>query len=408
MKNKKCYPFKLYVFLFLIVINSCIEPIKVELSPGDMKSMLVVEGKVTDEPGSFQVRLTKSAPVNTYITNYSFEPIIDAEIYISDDKGDRFQLCPTADGWYETDDKYLKGVPGNTYILHITTADGMLYESTPQVMAEAPPIDSLFYEEKQQTVIKENVVSKENWLTLFLDTHTSGTGVQYFKWEFEETWEFNMPEYIEVVKHVFYEPCRCNIDSVFTKLVYIPSDQLHCWITEPSKSILIKSTASIFTGEVKGMPLISIGPEDDRLGIRYSILVKQFILNKEIYNYLNRLKDLNETNGGMYDKMPAPLFGNIQATSENKKAMGYFFASAVKTKRIFINNRDIHLVTGHSPYSECSRTWEYAEGIHFETGNYFYGIIAPPDRDEGEYVFSRSEYCSDCRERGTDIKPDFW
>lgn len=388
-------------FLIILVLYSCVEPFKPELDNKDTVHLLVVEGKVTDETGPFKVRLSRSGPVYTYQTSNSFQPVSDADVHISDDKGNDFQLHPVDDGWYETEDKNLIGVPGNTYTLHITDKEGGQYESTPELMLDVPPIDNVFYEVEQRTHIEGEAVSQEDWLDILLNTQSTGEGIQYFKWEFEETWEFNMPEYVRIIKHVGIE--QKIIDSAYLVLLEIASEKLHCWCSEASKSILVKSTADNLSGEIKRFPLASIGPGDDRLSIKYSILAKQYALNKELYVFFRKLEGLNETNGGIYDKIPTPLYGNIQSASGNKKALGYFFASAIKTKRIFIDGREVHVETGYNAYSGCG--WEYPPLM----GDYFfYGKIVEGNADIGADVWSKNKYCTDCRERGTNIKPDFW
>ena len=395
----------IFILIFLLSLifafYSCIEPFKPELDNKDTASLLAVEGQVTDETGPFKVRLTKSGPVYTYQDIYKIDPVSDANVHISDDKENDFQLYPVENGWYETEDKNLKGVPGNTYTLHITDKDGSQYESTPELLLDVSDIDSVFYEEEQRTRIEGETVSLESWLNILLNTRASGNGIHYFKWEFEETWEFKMPEYVRITKHIRIE--GIIIDSAYMVLLEIAPEKLHCWVSEASKSILIKSTASNLSGEIKRYPLTSIGPGDDRLSTRYSILVKQFALDKELYDFFKKLEDVNETNGGMYDKIPAPVFGNIMCCSGNKKALGYFFASGVKTKRIFIDNLDVHVERGYSAYSGCG--WEYPQLIG---DYYFYGKIVDGNADVGTDVWSRNKYCTDCRERGTDVKPDFW
>jgi len=394
-----------------LLLNSCIDPFKPDLAKNDLESQLVVEGTITDEPGPFKVRLTKSGSI--YPIQYSDkvvynpEPVSGADVHITDDKGNDFHLYQGVNGWYETIDTCLQGVPGNTYTLQITDADGNRFESTPELMMEVPPIESLFFEEKQRISIKRDEVSQELWLDILLNTRMPADGIHYLKWEFEETWEFKMPEYIRVDKRFSDSPTcigRAGESIPIMTWVTIPPEQFHCWGSEASKSILVKSTVDNLTGEIKSFPLISIGPEDDRLSIRYSILVKQYSLNKELYDFFKKLENLNETNGGMYDKMPSPLYGNIQSLSGDKKVLGFFLVSTVKTKRIFIDNRDVHVKTGHNAYFSCG--WVAPPLCMFPY--YYYGKIVDNGTYIGTNVWSTEKFCTDCRERGKSVKPDFW
>jgi hypothetical protein len=394
------------LLISIFIFSSCIEQFKPELNTSDQKSQLVVEGTITDQPGPFKVRLTKSSSVYAEQDIIRFDPVTGATVHITDDKGNDFQLYQGVKGWYQTADSCLQGVPGNTYTLHVTDEDGNKYESTPELMLEVPPIESLFFEEKQRTHIEGETVTQEAWLDILLNTYEPAGEIHYSRWDFEETWEFNMPQYIPVVRHTGEPPCILEKigDTEFMTWVGVPAEQSHCWTTETSKSILVNSTAVDKTGRIVNYPIKYIGPDDDRISIRYSILVKQYELNKELYYYFKRLESLNETNGGMFDKLPSPLYGNIKSVSGSNKPLGYFLVSGIKMKRIFIDNSDTHIKTGHSAYSSCG--WSLPPLCVLKY--FYYGKIIDGYRDVGYDVWSTSNYCTDCRVRGTSVRPDFW
>ncbi len=403
------YRFKLIfcMFLWLGLINQgCVEPYMPDINKNDLVPQLVVEGQLTDETGPFKVRLTRSVSVYTFEKTNIVEPVTDADVRIFDDKGNAYHLNAVASGWYETDDKELKGVPGYSYTLQITDYDGTVYESTSELMPEVPAIDSVFYEGEERTSEVEGTVYKENWVNILLNSHSSPGMPDYFKWDFTETWEFEMPENIDVA--VRGPGTECIVISggfvMMKASVTIPPEQFHCWASETSRSILVKSTADNLPGKITRFPLTSIGPDDDRFSIRYSILVRQYALNKDLYIYFKNLKNLNETNGGIYDKLPAPVYGNIVTDTKDKKALGYFFASGVKTKRIFIDPSQVNIKTGHKAYSGCGYMMPPLCVLPYIK----YGKITVGEMYVGNDVWSANKYCGDCRERGSDKKPDFW
>jgi hypothetical protein len=407
MKNKSLLYIILSVIYSSFVFLSCIDTFSPELSKSDLEPQLVIEGTITDEPGPFRVRLTKSGSVYTAQNVFRIEPVSGAAVHISDDEGHDFHLFQVTDGWYETLDTCLLGVSGVTYTLHVTDENGTEYESTPECMAAVPPIDSLFFEAKQITHIEGETVTREEWLDIFLNTHTPVDEIYYLKWRFDETWEFKMPEYIRVGNlggDSRYCISQTTGAASFNTWVSIVPEQLHCWTTESSKAILIKSSSSSSDGEINRFPVTSIGPEDDRISIRYSILVKQYSLGEDLFDYFKILESLNETNGGIYDKIPSPVYGNIQTLSGDKKALGYFLVSAVSKKRLFIDPDEVNLKTGHKAYSACG--WVYPPICFLP--HFFYGTIIDGDVDLGAYVWSTDNFCTDCRKRGTSVKPDFW
>ena len=394
---------KLYRYISLIAIgsllllfNRCVEPFIPVLDDNDAVNLLVVEGLITNETGAFGVSLTSTVPVYNNDPNIidDYQPVTGAEVQIIDDRGNTYLLVENRAGWYETENKDLKGIPGYTYTLLINTIVGKQYESLPVLMKEVPDIDTVHFEELSHTYFDQETPYDENRLNILLDTRTLGDEIAYFKWNFEETWEFEMPGYV-LVGHGTGPgappPSMESIDMEFEKK--------HCWVSEASSSILIKSTIDSPTNEIKNFVLQSLGPPDDRLNIKYSILVKQYVINRDLYNFFNLLRESNKETGGIYEKTPAQIIGNIQCCNGDEEALGYFMASAVKTKRIFISP-DEHEVVNGTAYDNCGWTTDKPRYQPV----YLYGTYG----NEDTQVWSINKYCTDCRLRGTSIQPDFW
>jgi hypothetical protein len=383
------------LFCVAFIICSCIEPFRPELNNRDTVNQLVVEGMITDEKGPFKIRITKSGPVDKL---YSPEPITGADVMIYDNKGNSWQLTDNQNGWYETEDKDLKGIPGNIYTLKITDGEGNSFESTPELMQEVPDIDSVYCEEVTHPRFDNGVTVEENWLNILLDTHDPSGSTKYWFWRFEETWEIRMLNYVHVL-----HGSRDSPDKYYSKeYVNIDPEKEVCWVTMPSASVLVKSTANSMESSIKGYLIQPLGPGQDKLYIRYSILIKQYSLSRELYHYWDELKKLNEDAGGIYNTLPAPVYGNIQSVEGSKKVLGYFSASSVKTKRIFIKSNE-HQINTVSPYENClyltdPNPYIYYRWVYFTT-------IA--NTDIKLWVYDDA-FCTDCRAYGTNVKPDFW
>jgi hypothetical protein len=376
----------------VILFIGCVEPFRPPLEVRDTGRLLVVEGLITDETGPFRVSLTSSIPVyeNTVVSYYP--PVSGAEVQIVDDKGNVYLLFEKEAGWYETEDKHIQGIPGNIYVLMITTPDGWQYESSPVLMRETPEIDRVYYKEIKRMQFDLETPYEENWLNILVDTRAEEAGIDYFKWDFEETWEFEMPTYVEVSHGPEGPPP--SMESIDVEW-----ERKHCWASAPSSSILVTSTANALDNEIEGFILQSIGPPDDRLNIRYSILVKQYVIDRNLYNFFKRIRESNEETGGIYEKPPAEIFGNIQCCNGVTEALGYFMASAVKTKRIFINPAE-HGVAKGTAYGNCG--WTDSPPV------YHSGLLYGTYKGGTTNVWSDNRYCTDCRLRGTNFKPDFW
>jgi len=393
----------------LVLVYSCVTSYQPDIPASDTR-ILVVEGQITDEVGPFRVKLSNTFDVDA-MQQYG-EPVSTANVQIFDDQGNLYQLNYISEGWYETEDTLLQGVPGNTYTLNITTDDGTQYESTPVLMQEVPSIDSVYFEEVTKTRFENGEAIDENWLDIFVDAHDPSGQTNYWKWDFEETWEVDTPK--DSV-HININPEDGPSYTIAVNLEFEKGNvqrgwdnkKERCWVTKPSASILIESTNSQSVDEILHYAINSIAPDIDKLHIKYSILVKQYALSKEMYNYWQKLKEFNEETGGMYDRIPQQVFANIVCCDGQSKALGYFWVSAVKTKRIFISSHDIQVKTKNA-YDECGYFYPDKSKIL-----YYFGTVTEVSNPKYksfiglEYWFG-SEWCVDCRVYGTNKKPDFW
>lgn len=380
----------------VLLLNGCVETFDPVLDDSEVLDLLVVEGLISNDTGAFGVSLTSSVPVYNKDPNTVsvYPPVSGAEVQIMDDHGNTYLLREEKAGWYETEEKDLKGVPGYSYTLLITTREGSHYESSWVLMQEAPEIEGLSYEKVTYTYFDQDTPYEENWINILLDTRALEDELSYFKWEFEETWEFQMPTYISVAHGTGQSSPPPSIHTVD-----IEDIKKHCWVSASSQSILVKSTIDSPTNEISDFVIQSLGPPEDKLNIKYSILVKQYVLNRELYDFFRIVREANEETGGIYEKTPAKIIGNINCCDGSEQALGYFMASAVKTKRIFIDASE-HSVDKGTAYGGCGWTTEIPRYLDV----FLYGTY----NNGGTRVWSTNKYCTDCRIRGTSEKPDFW
>ena len=172
-----------------------------------------------------------------------------------------------------------------------------------------------------------------------------------------------------------------------------------CWVSKPSASIMIETGKDDPENKVSNFLLTSIGQGSDKLHVKYSILVKQYALTEEMYKYFKVLKDANEKTGGIYDRIPAQIFGNIDCCNHMGKALGYFAASSVQTKRIFVTPNE-HTMSTKSPYDGCIYVTQYNPRVAV----FIYGHAA----SNGRTIYTQDIYCSDCRTYGSGVQPAFW
>lgn len=398
---------RVVLIVVIILATSCIYKFTPDLDGFNPSQLIVVEGQITDKVGPFRVKITTTYEINN-LQRYA-PPMYGAEVIIFDDQGNQFQLFHTLDGWYETEDKQLKGVVGNTYTLSITTENGVQYESSPVVMPDIPEISNLYWEVEEYLSFEGESPTMEKRLDIFVDAKDVDGGTEYWKWDFEETWDVRTPKDSVPIKNIYGEFLFfADVEFVWgNQHKGWDNNKERCWVEIPSREILIQSTNENHNNEIIKFSVKSIAENEDRLHIRYSILVRQTALSKKMYRFWERLKEVNEESGNMYDKVPSQVFGNIHCCDGDQEALGYFTASAEKTKRIYIDDLIPSVFKTKDAYDRCGFTLP-TRGTNIYLGH----IVSVSDTNYtsniGIRAVSQEPWCPDCRMYGWNEMPDFW
>lgn len=97
---------RIFAFLFFIAAASCIDPYVPNLK--NYKSLLVVEGVITNENNSYKIKLCRT----TIKENSDPEKITDATVDITDGDGRKTDLQNCGNGYYKTDSTSFTGIIG--------------------------------------------------------------------------------------------------------------------------------------------------------------------------------------------------------------------------------------------------------------------------------------------------------
>lgn len=294
----------LIICLFLII--GCVEDFDLKLKNAEPR--VVVEGLVTNQPGPYYVRLTKSTPGGlTSDANISHDhtdnatPIEDAIVIISDDFNQIDTLKPykfdNLDGNYILDSfnqgfyktTRLIGIPGHTYNLKIL-AEGKEYQAS-SYMPPVPEIDSLGYSLK-----KSEILGKSDYYVPLL----------YFK-EPQDTVNYYLIQLSKDIYSRIYASAQLWQFSIL-------SDEL----LNPYVDGLNVSRGATPRG-INNYPVYTEGD---------SIYVALSSLTKEAYNYYKDLLDQFKNDGGAYKPTPASPSTNI-----SNGGLGLFSASSGSEKR---------------------------------------------------------------------------
>jgi hypothetical protein len=279
--------------------------------------------------------------------------------------------------------------PQLQYRLRIETAKGETYLSDFAPFKTTPPIDSISWSNGPDGVV------------IYANTHDPANATRYYQWNWDQIYEYSSAEYSE------YEFYPSN-GGVFIRP---DSDQInHCWKTSSSTSILVSTSTKLAQDVISLYPIKMIPPNDIQISILYSILVRQYALTEDGYNFLTLMQKNTESLGSIFDAQPSQITGNIHSlTHPTEQVIGWVSAGTVTNQRIYISRTLV-------PSS-------YVFACEFKD------TLLPADTDlrknfslqfvpvYGDFFAARllgyySNYasCVDCRllERGTNKRPSWW
>ncbi len=360
------------LFSLMLIADSCVT----EYLPviNEQKELLVVEGLITDQPGADTIKLSKSLPFGK---KSEASPVTGCSVSISNDLGNTSVCKEVYVGIYITDSSTFKGEIGRTYTLQIRTVNGENYESIPMEMKPVPPIDSVYYE---KTVIKERegFYHGIDGCQIYLDTYDPSDNCKFYRWDYSEVWEFRLPYFVA---------------------------NRTCWISESSDIINIKSTAAFDEARIIQQPVTFITNITDRLKRKYSILVNQYSLNEDEFIYWEKIQNLTDNAGGLYDIIPSSIPSNMMSVENpSEKVLGYFSVSAKSFRRIFIKDDFEGII---DMYNNCITGTVFTptpEGL----GVSVWILEDHLDHAVPFWIVTDKKGCADCTVRGSNKKPPFW
>ena len=204
-------------------------------------------------------------------------------------------------------------------------------------------------------------------LKIYVNTHDPQNNTRYYKWDYEETWEFHSA-YLSILDY-FKDPSTNQVIGVTFRdpFAHLADTAIYkCWQSNISRNINI-GTSEKLNADIIYLPLLSIEPASKKLSVRYSIIVRQFALSHEAYLFYEKIKKNTEQLGSIFDPQPSELQGNIHCITDPKETVvGFVDVSEEKDLRIFISNDEVpgwnytnnceQIIIGNDPDS-ISITW---------------------------------------------------
>ncbi|MDB5145125.1 MAG: hypothetical protein JWQ66_3838 [Mucilaginibacter sp.] len=400
------------LILLTAIIAGCRKPYNpVVLSTGT--GYLVVEGVINSGSDSTFIKLSRTV---TLSGKTSASPELSALVTVEGDQNTSYPLKETGDGNYSCAGLNLNS--SHKYRLDIKTSNGKQYLSDYVEVVNSPPIDSVHYD-TQGSIAGPG-------LNIYADTHDATNQIRYFRWDYQETW---------IIHPAFESVYKSNGDTVLARDMV--NDNIYtCWLSDTSSSIVLGSTAKLARSVITNNIITAIASTSEKLGDKYSIIVKQYALTPDAYNFFVNLKKNTEQLGSIFDAQPSEISGNIHSVSNpSEPVIGYVSVGSTSSQRVFIKKGDLSEPWVFTPfYSDCVIAKDDAhqlpccyyaipignqlvnqvdEFINFDKDGGYSNPLIPltpipnPGGPPLGYTATTLE-CADCTIRGSNKMPAFW
>jgi hypothetical protein len=378
-----------------MMIVSCKKPYNPPAisAPG---SYLVVEGVINSGPDSTIIKLSRTVNLSSTIT---LNPVSGAVLTVESAQNAIYPLIETTNGNYVSPGLNLDNT--QQYHLRIKTSDGKVFLSDFEAVNITPPIDSIGF------------MVQGNGIQLYVNTHDPSNNTKYYRWDYQETWQFHA-EY----ESIYVTNGTAIVPRTYAQMIYT------CFAGDKSSDIILGSSAKLTQDVIYQNPITQVTSTSEKLETKYSILVNQYALTGDAYNFWVNLKKNTEQLGSIFDAQPSNINGNIHCiTNPSEPVIGYISVSTIQHKRVFIANAQLPSAWSPVYPDQCELDSDlYARKIPGDpmpvnqvamnlipigssaipvAAIYFDSFFVIG------FIASDSE-CVDCTIRGTQTQPSFW
>jgi len=375
------------ILLCVALVSGCREPFEPDIKAADL-TVLVVEGYLDTEGLPSQLKLSYTR--NIQLDDFSLPSYPSAEVYLESASGMDYPLTDLGGGVYE----FAYDIPENDdYTLRIIANDGKTYTSELIKPILTPEIIDVGFEKN------------ENGVEVYLTTK-GDQNADDFLWTYEETYAFR-PKISSSYRY----------DSEQEDVVIRSLDERTnlCYRGEVSSDLILETSSRFEDQFVFRQSITQIPQNDERLSVRYSILISQKALDKKASEFWEILRKNTNDLGSIFSPLPSNIRGNIKNDQDpTLPVVGYVSLGTVKQERYFIDVSEVVPWRAEVPeyygcYIEPDTVLMEKYGQAFASGSFVPVVPIIPEGAFNPIGFQGAERrCTDCTLRGTNVKPDFW
>lgn len=315
----------------------------------EQKDTLVFHGLITDQAKAHFVKITRS---NSYDDDKKYIEETGYKVYIEDEYGNKIPLSEDEPGYYKSD-SLVKGIIGLEYRMVAESPEGKIYLSEWEKLSVAAPIDSIYAgpDLEMSLVFEKGTGYREKFLpgVNILNNLNKKDHSLFYRYEYDIVYQAMnkygydgafliytaRPEssmsfpYSSTLNGNLY-----NQDEIIANIVcFLPFERVLKRVVIPEREF-----------DSYGRPKY----EDHELFVMprgYLIQVEQYSLSQKGLQFWDAVYKQGNASGEVFDPVETQIIGNIANENDSTELVfGYFGASAVTTKAVYIKHEGQDLI----------------------------------------------------------------
>ncbi len=332
-----------FLVVLVILIDSCVD--RIEYNAADAATQLVVDGSITDAPGPYTIKLTRTRRVLDFT---GAKTVSASKVVISDNAGNSEVLTEIYEGTFQTSPTGIRGVMGREYTLRVETRDGNVYESSPEKITSAGSVDDITTTFEQYQPLSG---SPKYQFRVFVNTTGEENGNNYYRWKFTGTYKVQTQPELRTVtagEGRIPDPPAC---SGFTKDLQPvgPCTCCTCWVdlvnSIPTISDFNLAAGGKFTNVEVGLVPVEYWTFFEKVQIQ----VEQISLSPAAFAYWKAVAEQKSGSSSLFQPAIGQAASNMKLVSGSGGVQGLFSAYSSSKKIIFLTPSDIPSGIGAIP-----------------------------------------------------------
>lgn len=306
---------KKYIVLLAILFSACKKYYIPEVDK--MQSLISISGLLSNESGSLYVTIANSTPFGSkeYGSN-----VDNAKVYITDDLGNVIDIPFSASGIYRNRD--FIGDMERIYTLHVFTANGDEYISSPQKMPVPNKQDSVYgaYEEKEyltQSFNNSYFLTREKGVNIYSNLSSTTDDLPRSRFEALVTvlYMYQIPTNMMPITVYCWNSFNPNVLPSVTTDKFARNEKV---VKQQNVCFFVNNLDTHVTSDY----------QTTLLG--WLLQTWKYNLSKEAHDYYIQVNNQLQADGKLFDPLPKQLKGNMKCVNRpDDIVLGFFEVSSV-------------------------------------------------------------------------------